>query len=120
MKNFLKLVFTWWNSQTIGTLLFTFFFGKLVGEDEFKNKYYKSKNDKRWVIFNNEVESTKIPPEWHAWIHYLINDLPGKKFEKYKCQKKHSENLTGTNLAFNPKKNKFFKKKNYNSWEPKG
>jgi len=119
MKNFLKLVFTWWNSQTIGTLLFTFFFGKLVGEDEFKNKYYKNKSDKRWVIFNNEIESTKIPPEWHAWIHHLIDDLPGKKFEKYKWQKKYSENPTGTNLAFNPKKNKSFKKKIYNSWEPK-
>jgi len=45
--------------------------------------------------------------------------LPGKKFEKYKWQKKYSENLTGTNLAFNPKKNKTLKKKIYNSWEPK-
>ena len=34
----IKQIFTWWNSQTFGTLLYTIFFGKLVGKDEFGNK----------------------------------------------------------------------------------
>ena len=42
MKNF-KLIFTWWNKQTFGTLLKTLFFGKLIGKDDQGNKYYKSK-----------------------------------------------------------------------------
>ena len=36
-----KIIFTWWNSQTLGTFLKTLFFGKYVGQDEYGNKYYK-------------------------------------------------------------------------------
>ena len=42
----LKQIFTWWNKQTFGTFLKTLFFGKLVGKDEYGNKYYKSKKMK--------------------------------------------------------------------------
>ena len=38
MIKLLKIIFTWWNGQTIGTFLNTLFFGKLVGVDDFKNK----------------------------------------------------------------------------------
>ena len=44
MLTFLKKIFTWWNQETIGTKIQTFFFGKLVGEDSFGNKYYQSKS----------------------------------------------------------------------------
>ena len=93
MIKFFKIVFTWWNSQTIGTFLNTLFFGKLVGVDDSKNKYYVDSKDRRWVIFNSEVEATKIPPEWHAWIHHLIKEVPTKAdFSKYDWQKDHHEN----------------------------
>jgi len=65
MLKFLKIIFTWWNGQTIGTFLNTLFFGKLVGIDDSKNKYYVDSKDRRWVIFNSEVEATKIPPKFH-------------------------------------------------------
>ena len=48
---FLKVIFTWWNRQTFGTFLKTLFTGKLVGKDQFGNKYYKNKKD-RWVIYS--------------------------------------------------------------------
>ena len=48
------------------------------------------------------VESTKIPPEWHQWIHFLKNVIPNKNVEKFNWQKKHKENLTGTKDAFKP------------------
>ena len=60
MIKFFKIIFTWWNGQTLGTFLNTIFFGKLVGVDDSKNKYYVDRNDRRWVIFNSEVEATKI------------------------------------------------------------
>jgi NADH dehydrogenase len=95
MIKFLKIIFTWWNGQTIGTFLNTLFFGKLVGVDDSKNKYYVDSKDRRWVIFNSEVEATKIPPEWHAWIHHLIKEVPTKAdFSKYGWQKDHQENKT--------------------------
>ena len=60
----LKIFFTWWNRQTLGTFLKTLFFGKFVGKDEFGNKYYKNKQDERWVIYSKNVEATKITSDW--------------------------------------------------------
>ena len=119
MLKFLKIIFTWWNGQTIGTFLNTLFFGKLVGIDDSKNKYYVDSKDRRWVIFNSEVEATKIPPEWHAWIHHLIKEVPTKaEFAKYGWQKDHQENKTGTHEAYNPNKYKSQTKADYESWRP--
>ena len=119
MIKFLKIIFTWWNGQTIGTFLNTLFFGKLVGVDDSKNKYYVDSKDRRWVIFNTEVEATKIPPEWHAWIHHLIKEVPTKaEFSKYEWQKDHQENKTGTKEAYGPNKYKVQTKADYESWRP--
>ena len=102
MINFLKQIFTWWNRQTIGTFLYTLFTGNYVGQDDFKNKYYTNKSGKRWVIYNKEVEASKIPPEWHLWIHFVSNSPPVGKINKFAWQKEYVENLTGTNKAFKP------------------
>ena len=119
MLKFLKIIFTWWNGQTIGTFLNTLFFGKLVGIDDSKNKYYVDSKDRRWVIFNTEVEATKIPPEWHAWIHHLIKEVPTKdEFSKYEWQKDHQENKTGTKEAYSPNKYIVQTKTDYESWRP--
>ena len=63
MLTIFKQIFTWWNQQTFGTRLQIFFSGKLVGKDENGNKYYESKSGRRWVIYNGEVEASKIPNE---------------------------------------------------------
>ena len=100
--NFFKSIFIWWNNQTIGTFLYTLVYGKYVGIDEFENKYYSSKSGKRWVIYKKTVEASKIPPEWHLWIHSLKKNSPPKDLDKFEWQKKHEENLTGTNKAYKP------------------
>ena len=41
----IKVIFTWWNRQTLGTFLKTLLTGTFVGKDKFGNKYYKNKND---------------------------------------------------------------------------
>ena len=102
MINFLKQIFTWWHRQTLGTFIYTFFVGKFVGFDEFGNKYYSNSRGKRWVIYKNNVEASKIPPEWHLWIHYLTKNIPSDNIKKYSWQKQHQENLTGTNKAYKP------------------
>ena len=74
--SFLKQIFTWWHRQTFGTFVYTLIIGKFVGEDEFGNKYYSdSKGKKRWVIYKSRVESSKIPPKWHSWIHFQRTNL---------------------------------------------
>ena len=98
----LKQIFTWWYKQTFGTFIYTIFTGRLVGKDKFGNKYYSSKKGKRWVIYDNNIESSKIPAEWHAWIHFTSRNIPSDKQKKYSWQKEHQENLTGTVNAHKP------------------
>ena len=97
--NFLKQIFTWWNRQTVGTYIFTLFTGKFAGVDQFGNKYYFNSAGKRWVIYKNIVESSKIPPEWHLWIHFMSRNAPKDNLKKFSWQKEHQENLTGTKKA---------------------
>jgi len=100
--NFFKQIFIWWHRQTIGTFIYTLFTGRFVGRDEFGNKYYSNSKGKRWVIYNNQVEASKIPPKWYLWIHFLSNNKPSDNLNKFKWQKKHVENLTGTKNAYKP------------------
>ena len=114
----LKLIFTWWNKQTLGTLLKTLFFGKLIGKDEQGNKYYKSKKDERWVVYSSSVEASKIPGEWYLWIHHTVDKIPSSKDIKYSWQKKHQENQTGTNRSYKSVKiRKHQIKKKYETWK---
>ena len=118
MISFIKQIFTWWHRQTIGTFIYTLFTGKFVGRDEFGNKYYSNSEGKRWVIYANRVESSKIPSEWHLWIHFLTNNIPSNNPIKFKWQKKHEENLTGTTKAYKPDGSLTFdSKKNMKKYE---
>ena len=121
MINLLKQIFTWWHKQTLGTFIYTLFFGKFIAFDQFGNKYYSNSKGKRWVIYKDEIESTKIPPEWHAWIHFSVLKTPSQNPKKFIWQKEHEENLTGTDKAYNPDGSlKFNQKKiikKYESWK---
>ena len=119
MLTLFKKIFTWWNQDTFGTRLKTIFFGKLVGTDELGNKYYESKNGKRWVIYSNTIDASKIPVELYSWIHFTPNKIEKKhNLEKYEWQKPHLENQTGTNNAYKPNKiSKNSIKKKYETWK---
>ena len=117
----IKQIFTWWNTQTVGTFINTFVFGKLVGKDESGNKDYKDKKDKRWVIYNGEINASKIESDWYQWMHYQTNINPSEtKISKHPWQKPHSDNKTGTEKAYRPNKitNKKKDFKKYESWKP--
>ena len=71
ISTFFPRFFTWWNGQTFGTQLWTALYGELVGEDEFGNRYYRTKGGKidptlgferRWVIYNGYAEASMIGP----------------------------------------------------------
>lgn len=112
MKNFLLKIFTWWNGQTLNTQIWTWLHGEFVGEDEFGNRYYRTKGGKidpelwferRWVIYNGYAEASMVGPNWHGWLHHTV-DVPPTQ-EKYKprpWQKPHRPNLTGTPSAPRP------------------
>ena len=118
MLTLIKEIFTWWNRQTFGTRLHTLLFGKFVGQDNFGNKYYRSKNGKRWIIYKEEIDASKIPNEWYSWIHFTNNKIENlHELKKFDWQKPHQSNPTGTKKSYHPKQNNNAVKKKYNSWK---
>ena len=95
--------------MTIGTWLHTKFNGQCVGKDAFGNCYYTSRKvstsgkKKRWVMYHGMAEPSKVPPMWHAWLHYMVDTLPEEAPQpNYSWQKEHVPNLTGTIHAYRP------------------
>jgi NADH:ubiquinone oxidoreductase subunit len=98
---------------TLGTRLLTWLRGERVGTDAYGNSYYRLKRDRptgrgggrfsrerRWVIYNGEPEGSKVPPEWHAWLHYTTDaPLPAGARPWIKP---HEPNLTGTAEGYRP------------------
>ena len=119
MLTLLKKIFTWWNRDTLGTRIKTILCGKFVGKDNFGNKYYQSKNGKRWVIYSDEIDASKIPIEWFSWMHFMPNKIENNhELKKYQWQKPHQSNQTGTESAYYPNKNKKNAiKKKYKTWK---
>ena len=105
-------------SRYFGTRLKTILFGKFIGKDNFGNKYYQDKSGKRWVIYSDEIDASKIPVEWYSWIHFMPNKIENNHdLKKYEWQKPHQPNLTGTEEAYYPNKNKDAIQKKYKSWK---
>jgi NADH:ubiquinone oxidoreductase subunit len=100
----LAQMFTWWNGPTIATRVFTSRHGKRVGEDSQGNVYYQSADGaRRWVIYDGEAEASRVPPEWHGWLHHTWQEPPTVAPLKRKpWEKPHQPNLTGTDLAYRP------------------
>jgi NADH:ubiquinone oxidoreductase subunit len=87
-----------------GTKLFTWWKGEPVGKDAFGNRYFRAKSgpDKRWVIYSGKPEASKVPPEWHAWLHYTTDAAPIHGVEHKPWEKEHLPNLSGTPFAYRP------------------
>lgn len=102
--NFLLRLLTWWNSQTLGTQIFTWRKGVRVGEDAEGNIFYQTRDGKkRWVIYNGLSEASRVAPDWHGWLHFTWDQPPTKAAVPHKAwEKPHLENLTGSALAYAP------------------
>ncbi|PTW50275.1 NADH:ubiquinone oxidoreductase subunit NDUFA12 [Rhodovulum kholense] len=123
VDSFLSYV-TWWNGQTVNTRIWTARNGQKVGEDGQGNIFYRSKDGKRrWVIYNGEVEASRISPEWHGWLHHTYDAPPTEAPLPHKAwEKPHKENLTGTPLAYAPpgsiRRPEPEPRRDYEAWQP--
>ena len=120
---FLKQFFIWWNSQTIGTRIFTWRNGIYVGSDEKGNLFYKSRNsDRRWVIYKNNIEASLISSEWHGWLHHTVKIPPsGDRVQRKEWEKPHLENKSGSDLAYHPSgrdRSNIESYTDYQAWSP--
>ncbi len=108
----LSKIFTWWDGATIGTMLDTSLNGELVGTDAQGNKYYRIKETKqprrrnrerRWVIYNGSNDASRVPPEWHGWLHGSFDSVPESNLPPARIwETDHSPNATGTPGAYRP------------------
>ena len=101
---FLKRLLTWWNGQTLGTQIFTARKGVKVGEDAQGNIYYQTRDGKRrWVIYNGEVEASRVSPDWHGWLHGTHDGDPESYLPPHRGYETAAmPNLTGTDAAYRP------------------
>lgn len=103
-----KNIFTWWEGATFGTAIDTMRNGSKVGEDHLGNVYYEGRarqgnGTRRWVIYKGLNDSSRVPPEWHSWLHGTIDAVPGEALPpQRKWQAEPVANLTGTGAAYRP------------------
>ena len=112
MISILKTLFTWWNGATLGIHFTILRRGLLVGRDDYGNTYYEAKDasdsydgrKRRWVTFTGYAEASKVPPEWHGWLHHTFVEPPTTApLPRRIWEKDHRPNLTGTIHAYKPK-----------------
>ena len=104
-----KNIFTWWEGATFGTWLGTKSGGEQVGEDADGNCYFVARKadergfKRRWVLYAGANDASRIPPDWHCWVHHQIDDVPDKALPPVrKWQSLPTANLTGTEAAYRP------------------
>ncbi|EAU43871.1 NADH:ubiquinone oxidoreductase subunit NDUFA12 [Salipiger bermudensis] len=123
LNKLLKLV-TWWNGATLNTLWWSSRHGTRVGEDEQGNTFYQTKDGKRrWVIYNGEVEASRVSPDWHGWLHHTFAEPPtDRPLSHESWEKPHIENLTGTAMAYAPqgsiRQPEPANRRDYEAWSP--
>ncbi len=93
--------------MNLGTWLFTLLKGRRIGADSYGNAYYEERRPRtgyrirRWVTYPGPPEASRVPPEWHAWLHYTT-DAPLVEHPRRTWEKPHLPNLTGTAASYRP------------------
>jgi len=104
---FFSKLFTWWDGATIGTAMWSALHGEQVGTDAAGNKYYRSKKndgpERRWVIYAGVNDASRVPAEWHGWLHGSFDELPESRLPPPKIwEADYTPNATGSAAAYRP------------------
>ena len=55
------------------------------------------------MTYNGYADASKVPPDWHGWLHYTFDDLPSETpLARQRWEKDYLPNLTGTPMAWRP------------------
>lgn len=110
------MLLTWWNTTTVGTWIYNKRNGEHVGTDFQGNKYYRSRKiipagsnsafagrERRWVIYNGNNDSSRVPAEWHGWLHNSYDGVPESHLPPPRIwEVEYTPNATGTASAHHP------------------
>jgi len=59
---------------------------------------------RRWVTYKGYADASRVPPEWHGWLHHMYDDAPSDvPLKTQDWELPHQPNLTGTVYAYKPK-----------------
>jgi len=110
----LSKIFTWWNGATFGTMLDSARHGSHVGTDAQGNRYYRANKlypkghpragqERRWVIYNGANDASRVPAEWHGWLHGTHDGVPESYLPPARVwEVDYTPNETGTPRAYRP------------------
>jgi NADH:ubiquinone oxidoreductase subunit len=106
---FLSKIFTWWDGATIGTALNSALTGEQVGTDAQGNRYFRAKKrdaqgrERRWVIYEGANDASRVPAEWHGWLHGSYDGVPESHLPPPRIwEVDYTPNATGTAKAYRP------------------
>ena len=55
------------------------------------------------MIYNGANDASRIPPEWHGWLHHSYDELPQSHLPPPKIwETDYTPNATGTAAAYRP------------------
>ena len=132
----LKSIFAWWDTATIGHSFTLWRTGaKLIGKDAQGNRYYEATGKgntfadgrtRRWVVYHGVAEASRVPTEWHGWLHHTVDVPPTEEnYVPKPWEKDHLPNMTGTPLAYHPQGSLYLAGKpgeepwqDYEPWSP--
>jgi NADH:ubiquinone oxidoreductase subunit len=133
MFGFIAKIFVWWKDATPGTLLTLSMRGaQRVGSDAYGNRYFEEKGvtgpdgqKRRWVIYKGYADASRVPSEWHGWLHHTFEQPPTETpLARQDFEKDHHPNLTGTVHAYRPtgsladSRNRQSTSGDYEAWSP--
>jgi NADH:ubiquinone oxidoreductase subunit len=103
-----KNIFTWWEGATFGTWLHTRTRGTRMGEDDQGNVYYEGGSfpdgmPRRWVMYSGNNDASRVPAEWHGWLHNTLPDVPETMLPAPRTwERPGGVNPTGSLAAYKP------------------
>jgi len=103
-------LFTWWNGISPGGWFDIKRRSNFVGEDDYGNRYFEDRKKstaglyRRFVMYKGLAEASKVPAEWHGWLHHTFDDVPTEApLKRRSWETDHKPNMTGTVFAYRPK-----------------
>ena len=79
--NFLGKIFTWWNGATIGTHWWAMPAASTSAPmrratSTTARRPAEGARERRWVIYDGANDASRVPSEWHGWLHGAFDDVP--------------------------------------------
>ena len=58
---------------------------------------------RRWVLYKGANDASRVPSEWHGWLHHSYDAIPESHLPPPRIwEKDYVPNLTGTPSAYRP------------------